>query len=107
MGIRFWLKPVVYFAVIVTLVNVIMLSVAMPVGQRIPQGEKLAFMSRSDLSWDIFIMDVSRQLIRRITWDDDANERFPAWSPDGKQLAYHSDKLLHSGQYEIYIASLD
>jgi len=41
---------------------------------------------------------------RNITGTPGANERYPAWSPDGKLIAYFGDA---SGEYELYLASQD
>jgi len=41
---------------------------------------------------------------RNITQTPGANERFPAWSPDGKSIAYFSDA---SGEYELHLAPQD
>ncbi|HEY6329517.1 MAG TPA: PDZ domain-containing protein [Blastocatellia bacterium] len=41
---------------------------------------------------------------RNITNTPGVNERSPAWSPDGKSIAYFSDE---SGEYELYIRGQD
>lgn len=41
---------------------------------------------------------------RSITGTPAAHERYPAWSPDGKSIAYFSDA---SGEYELHIAPQD
>jgi tricorn protease len=41
---------------------------------------------------------------RNITLTTHANEKYPAWSPDGKSIAYFSDE---SGEYELHIKSQD
>ena len=41
---------------------------------------------------------------RNITQSTGVHERSPAWSPDGKQIAYFSDK---GGEYQLHIANQD
>ena len=53
---------------------------------------------------DIWTIPAENGMPRTITRTDDAIERNPTWSPDGKWIAYTSDE---SGEYEIYIAQSD
>src|SRR5262249_27670836 len=43
-------------------------------------------------------------VIRQLTERNDVAERFPAWSPDGKWIAYFSDR---SGEYELTLRPAD
>lgn len=104
MSMRFWLKLVPIAGAGLIIVNLVLLVIALPAGKVLPHGSKLAFMALIEQSWDIFVMDVSRELTARFTWNRDANERYPAWSPDGTEIAYHSDR---TRQWEIYVTSQD
>ena len=42
--------------------------------------------------------------MKNITQTSGVAERFPAWSPNGKQLAYWSDK---SGEYQLILKNLE
>ncbi|HVL67524.1 MAG TPA: PDZ domain-containing protein [Vicinamibacterales bacterium] len=42
--------------------------------------------------------------VRNLTNSVGAHDRFPAWSPDGRSIAYFSDA---SGEYQLYIAPQD
>ena len=49
---------------------------------------------------DIFTVPVEKGDIRNITQTTDVHERDPAWSPDGKYIAYFSDK---GGEYSLHL----
>jgi len=53
---------------------------------------------------EIVTMPAEKGDLRILTSTSGAHERSPAWSPDGKHIAYFSDK---SGEYELHIASQD
>jgi tricorn protease len=43
-------------------------------------------------------------VIRNLTESSDVAERYPAWSPDGKTIAYFSDR---TGEYELTVRPAD
>lgn len=49
---------------------------------------------------DIFSLPAEHGFVKNITQTGGTAERYPAWSPDGKSIAYWSD---HSGDYELWI----
>ncbi len=53
---------------------------------------------------DIWTVPVENGAPRQITNTSGASERLPAWSPDGRWIAYFSDE---GGEYELYIAQSD
>ncbi|HVR69653.1 MAG TPA: PDZ domain-containing protein [Vicinamibacteria bacterium] len=65
-----------------------------------PSGARAAFEFRGD------VLTVPREKgdDRNLTRTANAHERSPAWSPDGRSVAYVSDA---SGEYAIYIAPQD
>lgn len=65
-----------------------------------PKGERAVFAARGD----IFTAPIEKGGVRNLTKSSDANDRFPAWSPDGKTIAYISDK---SGEEEIWTVPQD
>lgn len=65
-----------------------------------PKGERALFAARGD----IFTAPIEKGGTRNLTRSSDANDRFPTWSPDGKTVAFISDK---SGEDEVWIAAQD
>lgn len=65
-----------------------------------PTGKRIALSCRGDI-WTIPTKEGSA---RRLTATADLADRDATWSPDGKSVAWLSDK---TGEYEIYIASAD
>jgi tricorn protease len=65
-----------------------------------PTGARAAFEFRGE----IVTVPAEKGDVRDLTNSVAANERSPAWSPDGKSIAYFSDE---SGEYEMHIRSQD
>ncbi len=65
-----------------------------------PSGARALFQARGDL----YTAPAENGEIRNITRSPSARERNPAWSPDGKRIAYLSDR---TGEYEIYVRAQD
>ena len=66
-----------------------------------PNGERMVFSARGEL------MTVSAKEgapVHRLTRSFDAHDRYVAWSPDGKHIAYISDQ---SGENELYVQKAD
>lgn len=61
-----------------------------------PGGERALVTARGEL----FTIPAEHGPTRNLTSDSGARDRGAVWSPDGKSIAYISDK---SGEYEIYI----
>ncbi len=59
-----------------------------------PTGKRALFEARGDL----FSVPAEHGIVRNLTRTSGAAERYPAWSPDGQQIAYFSDR---SGEYEL------
>lgn len=65
-----------------------------------PKGERALFEARGD----IFTAPIEKGPVRNLTNSSGAHDKSPAWSPDGSQIAFISDK---SGEEEIYVISQD
>ncbi len=61
-----------------------------------PGGKRIVFEARGEL----FNVPVLEGFTLNLTRSSGAFDQSPAWSPDGKTIAYWSDK---SGEYEIYL----
>jgi Tol biopolymer transport system component len=79
-------------------------------GCRAPQrGRQLAFVTDRDGNWEIYLMDIDDLALGsdgntqvRLTRDP-AEDWLPSWSPDGKHVAFVSDR---SGEWELYAKSV-
>jgi tricorn protease len=60
-----------------------------------PKGERALFVARGD----IYTLPIEKGPTRNLTQSSDAHEKWARWSPDGKKIAYISDK---SGEEEVW-----
>lgn len=65
-----------------------------------PSGNRVVF----DFRGDIITLPADKGDARNITETTGVHEKYPAWSPDGKSIAYFSDE---SGEYALHIKSQD
>jgi tricorn protease len=65
-----------------------------------PSGKRVAFEARGD----VFSVPAEHGPIYDLTRTSGVAERTPAWSPDGKLLAYWSDR---TGEYELTVRNAD
>jgi tricorn protease len=61
-----------------------------------PTGKRAVVEARGEL----FSVPARHGVVQNLTRTSGAAERFPAWSPDGRHIAYWSDS---SGEYELYL----
>ena len=64
-----------------------------------PDGNRVAIEARGE----VFSLPAEKGITRNLTRSTGVAERFPAWSPNGRYIAYWSDK---SGEYELTIRDL-
>jgi tricorn protease len=65
-----------------------------------PSGKRAVFEARGE----IFTVPAEHGVTRNLTRSSGVAERFPSWSPDGKNIAYWSDR---SGEYELTLRPAD
>ncbi|MGQ9626228.1 MAG: hypothetical protein ACUVV0_04900 [Anaerolineae bacterium] len=63
----------------------------------------LAFMTHRDGNWEIYTLDLKTGALNRLT-ENEANDGLPTWSPDGKRIAFVSDR---NGQWSIWVMNPD
>ncbi len=69
-------------------------------GDIAPNGERVVFSARGD----VFSVPAEKGITRNLTQSSNAHEREAKWSPDGRYIAYLSDK---TGEFEIYMQAQD
>lgn len=97
-------RKLMSIAVILIVASVLGISLAVFSGKILPAGGQLAYMAQVDAHWHIMIMDVERGLSDRLT-SGASNNRYPAWSPDGNRITFHSDR--DTNYYELYTMDPD
>ena len=63
-----------------------------------PKGKRALFEARGE----VFTVPAEHGVIRNLSATPGVAERYPAWSPDGKHIAYWSDR---SGEYELTVCN--
>lgn len=70
-----------------------------------PDGAKIAVMSsgRGAKNWEIFVMNANGSDVKRLT-ENGNNDGLPAWSPDGRSIAFVSDR---GGVWAVWVMNTD
>ncbi len=62
-----------------------------------PQGDRIALQIDTGMN-DVWVLDLARGVRTRLTFGPVSNT-FPVWSPDGRWIAYNSDRNGHANLY--------
>jgi Tol biopolymer transport system component len=65
-----------------------------------PDGKQVAFMSRRNGNWDVYVVNSDGSGLRQLT-DDPAEDGLPTWSPDGRVIAFVSNR---GGPWAVWAA---
>ena len=66
---------------------------------------RIAFMSDRDWHWEIYVMDADGGNQRNLS-KNPAEDMDPSWFPDGKRIAFTSDREV-DGNRQIYVMDAD
>ena len=69
-----------------------------------PDGTKVAFGSRRDGNWEVYVMNADGSGVATRLTNHPAEDNAPSWSPDGARIAFGSNR---DGNYELYVMNVD
>ena len=68
-----------------------------------PDGKKIAFASKRDGNWKIYVMNGDGTQQAKLTKSPNI-DHFPAWSPDGTRIAFESNRIGENGNIWVMCA---
>jgi tricorn protease len=71
-----------------------------------PDGKRVAFTGDYDGNVDVFVIDASGSVPKRLTWHP-AADRVLGWTPDGKKIIFSSARTAYSSFSEMFTVPVD
>jgi TolB protein len=68
-----------------------------------PEGQQIAFMSRRDGNWEVYVASLDGSSLQRLT-QNPGNDGLPTWSPDGQYIAFVTDR---DGPWAVWVMRPD
>lgn len=87
----YWARVLLKFQISLSAVIALLLSIAPLAGSVFGAGPQIAFESDRDGNWEIYLMDVDRQIDHNLTRSP-ADDHSPSWSNDGSSLVFYSNR---------------
>jgi TolB protein len=91
------------FCIVFTGLVSLLFTIALSVGRLMGSDDELAFTSYASINPDIYRMDIGHFLRMNLTKHEGYDSE-PAWSPDGRSIAFTSDR---DGRIAVYIMDAD
>ena len=86
-------KLMLRVGLLLTLFGVFAVRQMLLMGEGVPQGDEIVYLSSVDGVWDLYILDIERALSYNLTRGlipGSTRNRSPVWSPDGRYLVFGS-----------------
>lgn len=71
-----------------------------------PNGNEVVYASASEAGVDLFVLDLTTNVERQLTFDEYANWS-PSWSPDGTRIAFASSRNKNVDIYILDVVTLE
>jgi hypothetical protein len=70
-----------------------------------PRSERIAFVSTAPGNDEIYTVNADGSGLQRLTWNTWEWDKHPTWSPDGRQIAFYSNR--YTGLRQIWVMDAD
>jgi Tol biopolymer transport system component len=90
----------------VLLISIVAITSAFALAPRLPQSGQIAFESNLAGSRDVWLLDIRMNMLHNLTADNPHYDGQPVWSPDGRRLAFVSQRNDGLG-IEIFVMDYD
>lgn len=105
---RFFIAIIIRIFLVISILIGGVCIFALWLGDMQPPSPRIVYMANiipNSENWDLFMLDLQTGAIIRLTKTPRINERYPAWSSDGTQIAYHANANGNRA-YNIFIVPI-